>query len=108
MRYRGYRRKMNDKHKTRLRRMADMPTKFPAGAVRVSISHETGEKDLAHTDDETTYVRRTYATKKAGIRNRYGFYKKHSNRKARRYLLEGWGTAKNFYRRIFDYWWTVD
>ena len=47
MRCRDYRRKMNEKHKARLHRMADMPTKFPAGAVRVNISHETGEKDLA-------------------------------------------------------------
>ena len=37
---------------------------------------------------------------------RFSFYKTHSNKKVRRY--KGEIKNGNYYRRIFDYWWTID
>lgn len=53
----------------------------------------------------TVYYRRTYRGNHKG--NRYSFYKKYSNRCVRGY--KGKIHSKgNQYRKIFDYWWTVD
>lgn len=53
----------------------------------------------------TVYYRRTYRGNHKG--NRYSFYKKYSNRCVRRYKGEIHSKG-NQYRKIFDYWWTVD
>lgn len=53
----------------------------------------------------TVYYRRTYRGNHKG--NRYSFYKKYSNRCVRRYKGEIYSKG-NQYRKIFDYWYTVD
>ena len=108
MRYRGYRRKKNQRYKAKLRRIADSPEHFPGGAIRIWVNPETGVREYVDAEDETTFTRRINKSKSNNGKNRYRHYKHISNRLVRRYPLDLWGKGRNFYRRIFDYWWTVD
>lgn len=89
------------KYKNHVEYLAKTYPSYPPPAMPVD---ENGHWNF---DDPigAVYYRRTYRGNHK--RNRYSFYKKYSNRCVRRYKGEIHSRG-NQYRKIFDYWWTVD
>ena len=91
----------NRKHQRHLRKLASISERMQGkntmygGAVLVD-----GE---AGTAGKKTFYRRYW---RGGHNNRFRYWRRVSNRKVRRYR----GDVHNggAYRKIFDYWWTVD
>lgn len=91
----------NQRHKKRLERLAQNESRgYPQGAYMVD------EK----LDENGTYVPcEPYAVRirKGGRTSRYSYFKNYSNRVIRRSKLDDISNGSS-YKKIFDYWWTVD
>lgn len=88
------------KHKNHVEYLAQICPCYPPPAIPID---ENGGWNF---DDPigTVYYKKTYRGNHKG--NRYSYYKKYSNRKVRRYNGEIHNGSN--YKKIFDYWWTVD
>ena len=88
------------KYKNHVKYLAKNYPYYPPPAIPVD------EDGCWNFDDPigTVYYRRTY--KGNHKRNRYKYYKKYSNRKVRRY--KGEIHRGGSYKKVFNYWWTVD
>ena len=88
------------KYKNHVKYLAKNYPYYPPPAIPVD------EDGCWNFDDPigTVYYRRTY--KGNHKRNKYTYYKKYSNRKVRRY--KGEIHRGGSYKKVFDYWWTVD
>lgn len=92
-----------ERYQTKLKRIYDI--KCGRYLCPVGLIEEKWDKDLEqYVPLHKPYYQRYYKGNHLG--NRYRFYKKHSNKVVRRY--KGDLNNGNYYRKVFDYWWTVD
>jgi hypothetical protein len=92
----------DQRHKKRLERLAKSESRsYPSGAYMVD---ERRDENGNWVPREKPYAVRTNKSKNA---TRYRYFKNYSNRIIRRNKLEDVADGGT-YRKIFDYWWTVD
>lgn len=95
LRNKSTKRSRKEKYNNKLKRLYDSCRGYPSPVIKYDwINFE---------DVELPYYKRSYKGNHKG--SRYKFYKKHSNKLVRRsnYISNYGG-----YKKIFDYWWTVD
>lgn len=90
------------KHKRHLKALYENNQYYPSP---VTYTDEIYVKGEGWVDNPKPYYKRCYRDNHKG--GRYRYYKKYSNRCVRRYKKEI-HCKGNQYRKIFDYWWTVD
>lgn len=95
-------RERDQKHKNHLKFLAENIQYYPCPVIYTDEIYVKGE---GWVDNPKPYYKRCYRDNHKG--GRYKFYKKYSNRCVRRYKREIHSKG-NQYRKIFDYWWTVD
>lgn len=95
-------RERDQKHKNHLKFLAENVQYYPPSVIYIDEIYVEGE---GWVDNLKPYYKRCYRDKHKG--GRYKFYKKYSNRCVRRYKGEI-HIKGNYYRKVFDYWWTVD
>ncbi len=95
-------RKRNQKYRNHLKFLAENISGYPPPVV---YTNEVWIKGQGYVDNPKPYYKRLYRNNHKG--GSYKFYKKHSNRCVRRYKGEIHSKG-NQYKKIFDYWWTVN
>lgn len=95
-------RERDQKHKNRLKFLSENVQYYPSPVIYIDETYVEGE---GYVDNQKPYYKRYYRDNHKG--GRYKFYKKYANRCVRRYKGEI-HIKGNHYRKIFDYWWTVD
>ena len=90
------------KHKQRLKLLAENVQCYPCPVI---YTDEIWIKGLGWVKNPKPYYKRLYRDNHKG--GRYKYYKKYANRQIRRYKGE-LHSKGNQYRKIFDYWWTVN
>lgn len=104
------RRERDAKHKQHLKYLEENCRHYPSPVMAADKNgnwipdKEWYTKFPEYEVREFAYYKRLYRAKRKG--NRYTYYKKYSNKRVRRY--NGEIHKGNMYRKIFDYWWTVD
>ena len=92
------RRKASIRYRSRLKHLSDIS--YPIAAIPVGTDGRWNFDDPVGT----VYYKRVYRANRS--RNRYACYKKYSNRLVRQY--SGELHKGSSYRKIFEYWRTVD
>ena len=90
------------KHKQRLKFLTENIQYYPVLAVYID---EIRIRGYGYVDNPKPYYKRYYRGNHG--RNRYKLYKNVANKKVSRYRGE-LHYKGNQYRKVFDYWWTVD
>ena len=91
----------DQRHKKRLERLAKSESRgYPAGAY---IIDEKLDENGDYVPCEPYAVR----TRKGGRASRYSYFKNYANRVIRRAKLDDIADGGS-YKKVFDYWWTVD
>ena len=85
-----------------MKKLSDKTSRwYGSGAYYVD---EIWVKDIGYAPNLKPYYKRCYRGNHKG--SRYSYYKKYANRQVRRHkdkIQSGGG-----YKKVFDYWWTVD
>ena len=97
-------RERDQKYKQHLRFLAENCSGYPSPAFPAGEDGQCVDSEDWFDRDKVVFYKRQYRAKRK--RNRYVYYKKYSNKCVRRY--KGEIHRGNMYRRIFDYWYTVD
>lgn len=95
-------RERDQKHKNHLKFLAENIQYAPSPVI---YADEIWIEGQGWVENLKPYYKRCYRGNHNG--NRYSLYKKYANRRVRRYKGEIHNIG-NQYRKIFDYWWTVD
>ena len=95
-------RERDQKHINHLIFLAENIQYYPSPVI---YTDEIWISRQGYIENPKPYYKRYYQGNHKG--NRYSFYKKYANRCVRRYKGEIHNKG-NQYRKIFDYWWTVD
>ena len=95
-------RERDQKHKNHLKFLAENIQYYPCPVI---YTDEIWIEGQGWVENLKSYYKRCYRGNHKG--NRYSLYKKYANRRVRRYKGEIHNKG-NQYRKIFDYWWTVD
>ena len=89
------------KHKNRLKSLAENCNYYPSPVI---YTDEIWVKGYGYVKNPKPYYKRMYRDNHKG--GRYKYYKKYANRCVRRYKGELHNGGS--YKKVFDYWWTVD
>ena len=89
------------KHKNRLKFLAENCNYYPSPVI---YTDEIWVKGYGYIENPKPYYKRLYRDNHKG--GRYKYYKKYANRCVRR--CKGEIHSGGAYKKIFDYWWTVD
>lgn len=92
----------DQKYKSHLKFLSENVQYYPSPVIYIDEIYVKGE---GWVDNPKPYYKRCYRDNHKG--GRYKYYKKYSNRCVRRYKGEIHNKG-NQYRKIFDYWYTVD
>lgn len=95
-------RERDQKHKNHLKFLAENIQYYLSPVI---YTDEIWISRQGYIENPKPYYKRYYRGNHKG--NRYSFYKKYANRCVRKYKGEIHNKG-NQYRKIFDYWWTVD
>lgn len=90
------------KYKNHIKFLTENIQGYPFPAI---YTDEVWIRGQGYVENPKPYYKRCYRGNHKG--NRYSSYKKYANRCVRRYKGEIYNKG-NQYRKIFDYWWTVD
>lgn len=95
-------RERDQKYKNHLKFLDENVHYYPEPVIYTEEIYAKGE---GWVKNPKPYYKRCYRGNHKG--NRYSLYKKYANKCVRRYKGDIHNTG-NQYRKIFDYWWTVD
>jgi len=95
-------RECDQKYRNHLKFLAENIQGYPSPAI---YTDEIWIKGQGYVKNPKPYYKRCYRGNRKG--NRYAFCKKHANRCVRNYKGEIHYKGNQF-KKIFDYWWTVD
>lgn len=95
-------RERDQKYRNHLKFLAENVLSYPSPVIYTDRIYVDGE---GWVDNPNPYYQRCYRGNHKG--SRYKHYKKYSNRCVRQYKGEIHNKGSQ-YRKIFDYWWTVD
>lgn len=96
-------RERDRKYKNHLKFLAENIQYYPSPAIYVD---EIWVKGQGYIKNPKPYYKRLYHDNHSKGKGYYKYYKKYSNRCVRRYKKEI--HSGGAYKKIFDYWWTVD
>ena len=96
-------RERDQKYKNHLKFLAENIQYYPSPAIYVD---EIWVKGQGYIKNPKPYYKRLYHDNHSRGKGLYKYYKKYSNRCVRRYKKEI--HSGGAYKKIFDYWWTVD
>ena len=92
------RRAATARYKNKLKFQAENIMGYPSPVWSKGLNGWTGNKD------EILYYAKVYKSKHTV---RYSYYKRYSNKKVRKYDIDV-RLKGGAYKKVFDYWWTVD